>query len=169
MLFFGFANGSISEDTKQPKKTCLQHWSGTMFASLLSGGCSISSGERRRRSRRGQFQFFRSLEFSFLLSLSPLFCPSLPRLVCWLFFFFSLFSHLTLSFVLFRPSLSFLFFSLAFFPTDPFTILKSHDQEIAEFCVVQERRKTYFEAPKLGKGRSGFAGWQLDSNSACFH
>ena len=35
--------------------------------------------------------------------------------------------------------------------TGPFTI-----QEIIEFCVVQERRATDFEAPKLWKGRSGY-------------
>ena len=34
-------------------------------------------------------------------------------------------------------------------PTSPFTILVPHDQEIGEFYVVQERRATDFEAPKL--------------------
>ena len=34
-------------------------------------------------------------------------------------------------------------------PTNPFTILVPHDQEIGEFYEVQERRTTDFEAPKL--------------------
>ena len=41
------------------------------------------------------------------------------------------------------------------FPTNPFTILEPRDQEIGEFYLVQERRATDFEAPKLGKGSSG--------------
>ena len=41
------------------------------------------------------------------------------------------------------------------FPTDPFTILELHDQDIGEFYVVQEGRMTDFEASKLRKGRSG--------------
>ena len=41
------------------------------------------------------------------------------------------------------------------FPTVPFPILEPHDQEIGEFYVVQKRRVTDFEAPKLWKGRSG--------------
>ena len=40
-------------------------------------------------------------------------------------------------------------------PTNPFTILEPHDQEIDEFYLVQERRVTNFEAPKLGKSSSG--------------
>ena len=42
-----------------------------------------------------------------------------------------------------------------FNPTNLFTILGPHDQEIGEYYVVQERRATDFEAPKLWKGRSG--------------
>ena len=34
-------------------------------------------------------------------------------------------------------------------------ILEPRDQEIDEFYVVQERRATDFEAPRLGKGSSG--------------
>ena len=41
-------------------------------------------------------------------------------------------------------------------PTGPFTISEPQDQEIGEFLVVQERRKTGFEAPKLWKSRSGY-------------
>ena len=33
--------------------------------------------------------------------------------------------------------------------TGPFTILEPRDQGIGEFYVVQERRETDFEAPKL--------------------
>ena len=40
-------------------------------------------------------------------------------------------------------------------PTNPFTFLEPRDQEIDEFYLVQERRATDFEAPKLGKGSSG--------------
>ena len=36
-----------------------------------------------------------------------------------------------------------------FLPTNPFTILEPQDQEIGELYVVQERRATDFEAPKL--------------------
>ena len=43
------------------------------------------------------------------------------------------------------------------FPTKPFTILEPRDQEIGEFYVVQKRRATGFEAPKLWKGSSGWA------------
>ena len=39
--------------------------------------------------------------------------------------------------------------------TNPFTILESLDQEIGKFYVVQERRATNFEDPKLWKGLSG--------------
>ena len=39
--------------------------------------------------------------------------------------------------------------------TGPLKILKPKDQEIGEFCVVQERYATDFEALKLWKGRSG--------------
>ena len=42
------------------------------------------------------------------------------------------------------------------FPTDPFTTLTLQDQEIGEVYVVQERRTTDFEAPKLWKGHSGY-------------
>ena len=41
------------------------------------------------------------------------------------------------------------------YPTDPFSISEPQNQEIAEFYLVQERRKTDFEAPKLWKDRSG--------------
>ena len=34
-------------------------------------------------------------------------------------------------------------------PTNIFPILEPQDQEIGEFYVVQERRATDFEAPKL--------------------
>ena len=40
-------------------------------------------------------------------------------------------------------------------PTGLFTILEPRVQEIDEFYVGEKRRKTDFEAPKLGKGRSG--------------
>ena len=40
-------------------------------------------------------------------------------------------------------------------PTNPFTNLKPHNQEIGEFSVVQGRRTTDFEAPYLRKCRSG--------------
>ena len=40
-------------------------------------------------------------------------------------------------------------------PTNIFTILVPHDQEIGECYVVQECRATDFEAPKLWKGSSG--------------
>ena len=40
-------------------------------------------------------------------------------------------------------------------PKNSFTILEPRDQEIDEFYLVQERRATDFEAPKLGKGSSG--------------
>ena len=40
-------------------------------------------------------------------------------------------------------------------PTNPFIILEPRDQEIGEFYVVEERRATDFEAPKLWKGSSG--------------
>ena len=33
--------------------------------------------------------------------------------------------------------------------TGSFTILRPRDQETGEFCVVQKRRTTDFEAPKL--------------------
>ena len=42
-------------------------------------------------------------------------------------------------------------------PTNPFTIWVLRDQEIGEFYVVQERRATDLEAPKLWKGSSGEA------------
>ena len=42
-----------------------------------------------------------------------------------------------------------------FIPTCFVTILESRDQEIGGFDVVQERRTTDFEAPKLLKGWSG--------------
>ena len=42
-----------------------------------------------------------------------------------------------------------------FIPRNPFSILEPQDQEIREFYVVQERRATNFEAPKLWKGSSG--------------
>ena len=47
------------------------------------------------------------------------------------------------------------------FPTDIFTIPEPQDQEIGEFFVVQERRATDYEAPKLWKGRLGcpFNNW----------
>ena len=45
------------------------------------------------------------------------------------------------------------------YPTGPFTILYHKNQEICEFCAVQERRATVFEASKLWKGRSG-QGWK---------
>ena len=41
------------------------------------------------------------------------------------------------------------------YPTNPFTILEPHDQEIGEFYLVRELRATDFEAPKLWKGFSG--------------
>ena len=41
------------------------------------------------------------------------------------------------------------------YPTNPFTIFYPRNQEIGEFKVVQERRATDFEAPKLWKGSSG--------------
>ena len=40
-------------------------------------------------------------------------------------------------------------------PTNPFTFLEPRNQEIGEIYVVQERRVTDFEAPKLWKGSSG--------------
>ena len=36
-------------------------------------------------------------------------------------------------------------------PTNPFTILKPHDQEISEFNVVEERPPTDLQVPKLRK------------------
>ena len=54
---------------------------------------------------------------------------------------------------------SFLFscFPSLFFhsPTNTFTISEPQDQEISEFYVVQDRRATDSEAPKLWKGSSG--------------
>ena len=35
------------------------------------------------------------------------------------------------------------------FPTGPFTTYELQDQEIAEFYVIEKRRATDFEAPKL--------------------
>ena len=35
------------------------------------------------------------------------------------------------------------------FPTGPFTILEHRDQEMGKFYVVQQRRTTDFESPKL--------------------
>ena len=42
-----------------------------------------------------------------------------------------------------------------YLPTNTFTVLEPQDQEIGECYVVQERRVTDFEAPKLWKGSSG--------------
>ena len=47
---------------------------------------------------------------------------------------------------------------IIYYPTNSFTILEPEDQEIGEFYVVQERRATDFEAPKLRKGSSGNEG-----------
>ena len=41
------------------------------------------------------------------------------------------------------------------YPTNPFTVLEPRDQEIDKFYLVQERRATDLEAPKLGKSSSG--------------
>ena len=41
------------------------------------------------------------------------------------------------------------------YPTNPFTILEPRDQEMDEFYLVEGRRATDFEAPKLGKNSSG--------------
>ena len=43
-----------------------------------------------------------------------------------------------------------------YYPADLLTILELQDQEIREsgICIVQERRTTDFEAPKLRKGMS---------------
>ena len=35
------------------------------------------------------------------------------------------------------------------YPTGPFTISEPRDQDVNEFCMVQERHATDFEAPKL--------------------
>ena len=40
-------------------------------------------------------------------------------------------------------------------PTSPPTILEPQNPRIVEFYVVQERRATDFNAPKLGKVSSG--------------
>ena len=42
-----------------------------------------------------------------------------------------------------------LLFGRGYIPTSPFTILEPQDQGIGEFYVVQKRRATDFEAPKL--------------------
>ena len=49
-------------------------------------------------------------------------------------------------------------------PTNIFTILEPLDQEIGECYVLQERRVTDFEAPKLWKGSSGFKALLLCKN-----
>ena len=41
-----------------------------------------------------------------------------------------------------------------FCSTGPYTNFWPQNQEIDEFYIVQERRVTYFEAPRLRKGRS---------------
>ena len=46
-------------------------------------------------------------------------------------------------------------FLAPYFPADPFKILDRQYLEISVFYLVQERRATDFEAPKLGKGQSG--------------
>ena len=40
-------------------------------------------------------------------------------------------------------------------PTDLFTVSEPQNQEMDEYHVVQERRATHSEAPKLWKDRSG--------------
>ena len=40
-------------------------------------------------------------------------------------------------------------------PTDPFTTLEPHDQEIGDFYVALARSGTGIEAPKLWKDRQG--------------
>ena len=46
--------------------------------------------------------------------------------------------------------------SIRLFPTGPFTVLKSQDQEIIEFCAVQERRERDSElSSKFGKESVG--------------
>ena len=45
--------------------------------------------------------------------------------------------------------------SVSLRPTDPFTISVPQDRETVEFYEVPIHRTTDFEAPKLGKGRSG--------------
>ena len=53
-------------------------------------------------------------------------------------------------------------------PTNRFTILEPHDQEIGENYVAHKRRVTDFEAPKLWKGSSGtmlffiWYNWMID-------
>ena len=48
----------------------------------------------------------------------------------------------------------------------PFTVLEPRDQGIGKYCVVQKRRATDFEAPKLWKGRSLFLSFL--SSRRCF-
>ena len=47
-----------------------------------------------------------------------------------------------------------IYFPVILLPDRPFYNLEPKDQEIGEFCVVQGRQSTDFEAPKLCKGRS---------------
>ena len=54
-------------------------------------------------------------------------------------------------------------------PTNLFTILEPRDQEIGKFYVVQERRETDFEAPKLWKGSSGWPPLQFMFNTYTYY
>ena len=47
-----------------------------------------------------------------------------------------------------RPFRNFRALSLRYSPTGPFTIYEPQNQEIGEFCVVQERRVIDIEVPK---------------------
>lgn len=47
------------------------------------------------------------------------------------------------------------FFFVRKHPTIPFTILEPQNPWIDVFYELQERRATYYKAPKLGKGSSG--------------
>ena len=60
-----------------------------------------------------------------------------------------------------RPGTHFLHF---FWPQSAFL----QDQEIGEFYVVQERRTTDFEAPKMWKGSSGPARHQETESEQLF-
>ena len=68
----------------------------------------------------------------------------------------SSFSSPLLSLIHTLPSPTF----LLYLPTSPFPILQPWNPWFDEFYEVQKRRATDFEAPKLGKGSSGFSPYE---------